>query len=94
MSRNIDRIYKYKMMPNIHVELPKGAQILSVGLQDEEVYLWVKVNPNEQKNETRMFLGRMTGHDISNDMQIHFIGTVFFKSGMVFHIFEQLGQID
>lgn len=85
----MNRIYKYKMKPNTTLELPRGAKVLTARVQDEEVFLWAKVNPDEKELETRMFLGFGTGHDIDDELRLDFIDTVFFQNGMVFHIFEQ-----
>lgn len=89
MCPSTQRVYKYKLQPNAQINLPKNAKVLTVAVQNEEVFLWALVNPEEQEGEIRTFLSFGTGHDIPIDIQIDFIGTVFFKDGMVFHVFEQ-----
>lgn len=79
-------IFKYKIEPIIELELPKGAEILTVGPQGSEIYLWAKVDPSAE-TEIRRFVGFGTGHDIPDKLDLTYIGTTFFGS-LVFHIFE------
>lgn len=74
---------KYK----VQVLLPKGAQILSVGAQGYEMYLWAKVD-SEQALEQRSLYVMPTGRDLPEALGT-FLGRVDLQSqGLVFHIFN------
>lgn len=90
MNMPTQRVYKYGLQPNSQINLPKNAKILTVAVQNEEVFLWAKVNPDELEMETRTFFSFETGHDMPTHIEMDFIGTVFFQNGMVFHVFEQI----
>lgn len=82
-------IWKYTLQPHTELNMPKNAEILTVGTQGKDIVLWVKVNPEAPK-ETRTFMGFGTGHDIPDKLSLTYIGTVSFNDGsLVFHIFEQ-----
>lgn len=74
------------------LKLQFGSEILSCQLQDDEIMLWVLVNPDEQKTELNFFEIFGTGHDVGCDMGVSrkFINTIQFSSGLVFHIFQRL----
>jgi len=93
-------IWKYVLKPTCELEMPKGAQILSVqtqqqmnvgsGAQSEEVCLWALVDPAQPK-ETRRFSVFGTGHTVLTDVGMRFLGTVQLELGrLVFHVFEVL----
>lgn len=88
-------IYKYPLRITDHqsIKLPKGYEILSIGLQDEQAFIWCLINKDEKEIEEVDFEIFGTGHDISteNVMQRDFIGTYFFKNGLVFHLFKHSG---
>lgn len=88
------KIYKYpiEIKDKQQLELPVGAEILSVQTQYGEVQMWALVDPNAQK-ETRMFEVFGTGNDVYYDMGVDrvFISTIQLEGGaLVFHIFERL----
>jgi hypothetical protein len=78
------QIYKYKVMGAI--EMPKGAEILKLMVQDSfNVCIWAKVDP-EMEIESRRFEVIGTGHPF-NDTNKQYIGT--YQDGpFVWHIFE------
>lgn len=81
-------VWKYTLQPKIDLEIPEGAEILTVGSQGSEIVMWVKVDPGARK-ETRTFVGFGTGHDIPDKLPLTYIGTVSFENpALVFHIFE------
>ena len=90
------KIYKYNLRfsnsGKESLELPIDSEILSCQLQNDEIMLWVSINPNEQKTELNFFEIFGTGHDLGCDMGISrkFINTVQFSDGLVFHIFQRL----
>lgn len=72
-------------------ELPKGATVLSCGLQNKEnVCVWAKVDPNQTEMVEVEFYIFGTGWDISDDIDngLRFIGTFMISDGVyVYHIF-------
>jgi hypothetical protein len=67
--------------------MPEGATVLSVGNQDENLYLWAEVDATA-KPESRSFCVRGTGHPFTGD-EGRFIGSVIFMGGsLVFHVYE------
>lgn len=82
-------VYKYTIQPIAAITLPVGAEILSVGVQENEVRMWAKVDP-DAPTEERTFMGFGTGHEIPDGLDLEFIGTAIWPTGtLVFHIFEQ-----
>lgn len=89
-------IYKFVFEPqdNFTLQLPRGAKILSVQVQNEVPCLWALVD-NEEKLETREFWTRGTGHNCDelfygNELyrDIEFLGTFQMLGGkLVFHLF-------
>ena len=60
-------IWKYEINMGItNLEIPENAKILCVQIQNENPYIWVKVNP-ENKMEKREFVLYGTGHSILQD---------------------------
>jgi hypothetical protein len=93
-------VYKYPIpiTDNVTIDLPVGAEILSVGVQKgvnvhgypEAVCLWALVTPASPV-ERRRFRVVGTGHPISSNENLKFIGTVMLEGGaLVFHVFEWL----
>jgi hypothetical protein len=87
------KVYKYQVSANdyFELELPIGAQVLTVDVQYATVCLWAIVDPNA-KTETRRFRVAGTGHDIVEPpSKLDYIGTFQLHGGMlVFHVFEVL----
>lgn len=82
-------VFKYSIKPNCpKVQIPKKAEVLSVGFQGNELFLWAKVNP-DLGDETRYFHGFLTGEELPL-VGLVFHGTAHTDSGLVFHVFEQL----
>ena len=72
------------------IELPKGATVLSCGLQNENVCIWVMVDPNQTEKIEVEFYIFGTGWNISDDVGngLRFIGTYMISDGMfVYHVF-------
>lgn len=74
----------------VGIDMPKGAEILSLQYQGRNLCFWALVDPNAEK-ENRTFTVHGTGHDIiGSDKKFH-IGTVQTGNGcLVWHVFEIL----
>ena len=85
------RVYKYVvyMGDYMNVELPEGAEILTVQAQYDEPHIWALVNPDAPM-VTRKFRLLGTGHPTEDDVsQDNYIGTFQLNGGgLVFHLFE------
>lgn len=87
-------IYKYdiKIDDKFEIQLPIGAEILSVQIQYGDPKMWVLVDP-AAPIAPRVFEVFGTGHPIHYDMGIdrRFIGTFQIQDGrLVFHLFERI----
>jgi hypothetical protein len=84
-------IWKYVLQPESVLDMPIGAQVLSVREQGQEICLWALVDPLADK-EKRKFVSFGTGHDIPSQ-PMTFIGTAHLGGGsLVFHVFETFGE--
>lgn len=91
------KIFKYTIPVGntVIVEMPEGAEILSVGNQSEEIQAWAMVNnsPNVDM-ESRKFRVFGTVHELPDDTsELLFLGTVLlFDRRVAFHVFEDLSD--
>lgn len=89
-------IYKYALKHDLTgitaIDLPKGAQVLSVQMQNFQPHLWVLIDPNEEEKETRVFVIYGTGKPLGDNLGVY-IGTyqqnVHDVINLVWHLFEQ-----
>lgn len=91
MSKTIWKIH-LKQTGASMVEMPKGAQVLSVGWDGGHLLsLWAKVLP-EQEVEERQFVVLGTGWPIDEKRELKFIGTVSQAGNtLICHVFEVIG---
>lgn len=85
-------VFKYPLSvaDSQEIQMPEGAEILSVQVQGGVVCLWALVDM-DAKETTRRFELYGTGHDFRPGEQ-KFIGTIQLYAGsIVFHVFEHLG---
>ena len=78
-------VFKY---PVGDIQIPKGAKILTAGLQGEDIFIWAEVN-TEELLEHRTVRVYGTSHLIPD--QACYIATVFentFKGNYVWHVYE------
>ncbi len=83
-------IWKFELMiaPRQTIDIPVGAEILTVQTQDEKIVLWALVEPKNAK-EKRFIDIFGTGHDFDIMGNRKFLGTVQLKNGsLAFHVFE------
>lgn len=87
-------IWKYELQTtgSQAIEMPIGAEILTVQTQNDIPCLWALVHPKESK-EMRFIDVYGTGHNVPFGMQEikKYIGTYQLHGGtLVFHVFERL----
>ena len=71
------------------VKMPKGAEILHVNSQFNNLKIWALVDP-EQEREERFFEIFGTGHTVDMDADRKYLGTYQLHEGsLVFHVFER-----
>ena len=73
--------------------MPKGAEILTAQIQDDNLCLWALVNP-KVRTEIRVIEIFGTGNPISSYARINrkYISTFQIQEGnLVFHVFEDMG---
>ncbi len=84
------KVYKY-LLPSqdeVRLEMPMGARILHVGVQDnEQLCLWALVSPAAKKI-TRKFRIAGTGHEITGPSSTHLGTAVMYNGQLVLHVFE------
>lgn len=88
----MDTVYKYEISGyEPEIEMPKGAEILTVAFQGDKFCLWAKVD-TDAAIEKRYIEAFGTGHDIPRCVGIDwkYLGTGFMRNGLVFHAFERL----
>ena len=87
------RVFKYELLmcDHINIILPKGAEILKVGVQSDQPFMWTLIDP-DAPDEKRSFRIVGTGHSI-DEINLKFIDTFQLSGGdLIFHIFEILGD--
>ena len=71
----------------VEIEMPHGAQVLSVGVQRGNPCLWALVDAHRRQVH-RTFYVHGTGHPVI-DPDALFIGTIQLHGGaLIFHVFE------
>jgi len=87
------KIWKYQMKNReCHLEIPKGAYILSCQMQNDFLYFWCLLDENQTELESRHFVGVGTGYDVPFPVdRLDFIDTVQSDNDLVHHIFEVHG---
>ncbi len=81
-------LWRYSLREGGEIEMPEGAEVLSVAEQKGEPVLWVRVNRTAELYEGRTFRLVGTG-DVVPDQDARFIGTLAMHDGeVVQHVFE------
>lgn len=84
-------IYKYSISIANHytIAMPKGAQILTVQVQNGDPFIYALVDPNQPKHE-QAFMVFDTGQSISDDIlnTYAYIGMFRFNI-LVYHLFSE-----
>ena len=88
----METIWKYEIYPQVFTEIAvnEHAEILSVKVQKERVFVWIRVDDLEPQTFRKRILCVGTGHPISRSAErLRFIDTVLMNDDtMVFHFFE------
>lgn len=83
-------IWKYELetLDLFGLDMPRGAEVLTVQMQKGKPCLWAVVDTGNDK-ENRTFAIHGTGHDVNNADSKKYIGTYQLMGGdLVFHMFE------
>lgn len=79
-------VWKYNLPNHInYIDMPGGAEILNVGVQETGIVLWAKVT-TEAANDRRRFITFWTGDSLP-EIDLKYIGTCTMR-GLVYHVFE------
>lgn len=78
-------IYKYEAYGGARVDLPAGAQILTLGVQDGWVYVWALIDTEAPTRPVR-FTRVGTGWEMHPDPGTY-VGTYHEAGGLVWHVF-------
>ena len=83
-------VWKYDVEPDeFELMMPRGAKVLSVGVQQNRVQMWALVDPDEPMVQHRFRLAG-TGHQIKDPDELRFVGTFQMHGGaLVFHLFQR-----
>lgn len=82
------RIYKYELALQHRqiLNLPVGAKIRHIGVQNGTFQLWAEINPKNDV-EPRTFIIYGTGHDIEENRFLEYLQTVCHNK-FVWHFYE------
>lgn len=90
------QIWKYKITPPkegnvINIEMPAGAAVLDIQVQERDPVLWAAIDADRLK-EVRTFAIFATGTDIPEFHKLSYLKTFqindAFRGSLVFHVFE------
>jgi len=85
--------FQHEIEDQFSIEMPKGAEILSVQVQHGKPCLWALCNADkEAAKESRKFVYVGTGHEHPARFYqgLAFVGTIqLANGGLVFHLFEE-----
>ena len=79
--------YKLQVVDHQRIQMHKGAKVLSVQVEDEDLNVWALVDPSAEEIDVSFRIAG-TGHIIDNEVvNAEFLGTVQ-RNGLVFHIWR------
>jgi hypothetical protein len=85
-------VWKFTLAIESTLDMPTGAEVLTVREQGDAVCLWAMVDPS-QPFEARRFVMVGTGHDVP-DGDATFVGMAHLDKGLlVVHVFELHGGV-
>lgn len=85
-------IWKFPLhiVDTVEIQMPRGAEILSVATQFGTPCIWATVDPAAPVVTRRLYV-RGTGHALraADGAGVRFVGTFFMHNGgLVFHLFD------
>jgi len=88
------QVWKFPLRPADvnEIEMPKGAEVLTIDTQAGYPMMWAKVDPDAEK-ETRHFRVAGTGHELGVGVG-EYLGTFQVRGrarALIFHVFEMYG---
>ena len=82
--------YPFDTTEEFMLEMPSGAQVLTVQVQGGQPCIWALVDPSASL-APRQFLVHGTGHPVTFPHSLVYIGTYQLMGGViVFHVFEKV----
>ena len=84
----MESIFKYQLETTDEqiVEMPLGAEVLTVQVQNGTPCIWARVNPDYAKLQYRFRIFG-TGHPIEDDFVGKYVGTYQLQNGaLIFHV--------
>lgn len=94
-------VWKYELTGCFSVlQMPCGAEVLTVQVQRGQVVLWAMVDPAEEETEQRTFCAFWTGMGFSYNQPMRYLGTITRPSDghtlgdLVYHVFERLASTE
>jgi len=80
--------FQFRIHDRVDIEMPVGARVLAVQMQNDQPCLWALVDPKAVK-ESRVFRVFGTGHPVPDGLPMDFVGTFQMAGGaLVWHLFE------
>ena len=70
------------------IEMPFGAEILDIQIQQGKPCLWARVDPQAEK-EKRLIITHGTGHPVSSNTGQHIGSYQMLADHLVFHVFDE-----
>ena len=86
--------FDLKVTDFVVLQMPEGAKVLSVAERGEfgnRLDVWALVDPDAPMRERR-FRVVGTGHPFPDAEECRFVGTVQTRVGLVWHLFESVGE--
>lgn len=84
--------YSLEMSDHVSIKMPRGSQLLHVGIQGGGLYLWARVDTDAPRVRRDLRVAG-TGHSLGDAYDRPHIGTVITASGaLVLHVFD-LGEV-
>lgn len=85
-------VWKFTLAVDSVLDMPEGAEVLTVREQGDAVCLWALVDPSKPF-EARRFVMVGTGHELPQD-DATFVGMAHLDKGLlVVHVFELKGRV-
>lgn len=95
MSHTNQRVFKYlvSFKEHVHLELPIGAKIIRIDVEDGHLYFWALIS-TDAEIETREFFLSKTGGVGLPDIPLDYLGcgAIFVQQELMLYVFEAANQ--